>query len=87
MTFELWRFKDLQERRIVKCRPTLHRWIKQHGFPPGRLIGPNSRAWTSTEILAWLDSRPVGLAVEAEVENGTAEDDEDSDEDEDEEPP
>lgn len=53
------RFTDLVERGIVNNRPTLHHWIKEHGFPRGVLLGPNTRAWREDEIEAWLASRPV----------------------------
>jgi predicted DNA-binding transcriptional regulator AlpA len=42
--------------RTKKDWATIYRWIKQ-GFPPGRLIGPNSRQWTRKEYRAWLESR------------------------------
>jgi predicted DNA-binding transcriptional regulator AlpA len=52
------RFTDLVARGILKNRVTLANWIK-HGFPPGRLIGPNTRAWTEEEIETYLASRPA----------------------------
>ena len=54
---KLLRFRHLKERGIVDNRTTLGRWIKRHGFPPGILIGPNSRAWTEEVIEAWLVER------------------------------
>lgn len=54
----LLRFNDLKARGIVRNHPTLSRWIKEEGFPPGRLLGPNTRAWRESEVEAWLDSRP-----------------------------
>lgn len=56
---KILRFKDLKERGVVDNRVTLSRRIKDHGFPPGFLLGPNSRAWTEDEIEAWLKARPV----------------------------
>jgi predicted DNA-binding transcriptional regulator AlpA len=56
------RFKDLRERGIVPNWPTLRRWVEECDFPPGRLLGPNSRVWTKDEIEAWLESRPVERA-------------------------
>jgi hypothetical protein len=55
------RFADLQRDGIVNNRATLGNWIRDHGFPPGQLTGPNSRTWGEDEIQAWLDSRPTGL--------------------------
>jgi predicted DNA-binding transcriptional regulator AlpA len=53
------RFSDLQERGIIKNRVTLLNRIKHQGFPEGRKIGPNTRAWTETEVAEWLASRPT----------------------------
>jgi predicted DNA-binding transcriptional regulator AlpA len=53
------RFRDLQEAGIVASWPMLARRIERDGFPPGRKLGPNSRAWTEQEVRAWLDSRPT----------------------------
>ena len=57
-TEPLLRFVDLKERKIVNNRVTLQDWIHRFGFPPGRLLGPNTRAWTEDEIAEWLRSRP-----------------------------
>ena len=55
----LLRFRDLKARSIVTNHVTLKRWIEREGFPPGRMLGPNTRAWHESEIDAWLDSRPT----------------------------
>jgi len=55
----LLRFKDLRERGIIRNWPMLKRRITRDGFPPGRMIGPNSRAWTEEEVEAWVKSRPT----------------------------
>ena len=52
-----YRFKDLQAAGIVSNRMTLSRWIKHCGFPPGVLLGPNTRAWPADEVEAWLKQR------------------------------
>ena len=52
---KLLRFKDLKELGIVSNRVTLARRIRDQGFPPGFLLGPNSRAWTEDEIEAHLE--------------------------------
>jgi predicted DNA-binding transcriptional regulator AlpA len=54
----LLRFSDLRSRGIVNNRVTLSDWIKTQGFPAGRKLGPNSRAWTAEEIEEWLAARP-----------------------------
>jgi predicted DNA-binding transcriptional regulator AlpA len=52
------RFADLQARGIVRTWQGL-RYLQHHqGFPPGRLLGPSSRAWTADELNEWLASRP-----------------------------
>jgi hypothetical protein len=33
--------------------------IRRFQFPPGRLLSPAVRAWELTEIICWLDTRPV----------------------------
>jgi predicted DNA-binding transcriptional regulator AlpA len=53
------RYRDLEERGIVRNRPTLSNWIRDCGFPPGQLTGPNSRTWEEEAIEAWLADRPV----------------------------
>ena len=53
------RFADLKARGIVNNRATLRNLVHKHGFPPGRMIGPNCRAWDDPEIDDWLASRPV----------------------------
>lgn len=52
------RFADLKARRIVNNWPTLRNRIKNNGFPPGKLTGPNERTWAEGEIAAWIESRP-----------------------------
>jgi|GraSoiStandDraft_16_1057320.scaffolds.fasta_scaffold2804712_2 hypothetical protein len=52
-------FRDLKARRIVNNWATLQNRIAKFGFPPGRLIGPNTRAWTEDEVETWIASRPV----------------------------
>ena len=53
------RFSDLKARGIIKSRAQLHYLQKKSGFPLGRLIGVNSRAWTEDEIAAWLETLPT----------------------------
>ncbi len=54
---KLLRFADLKARGIVRNRATLSRWIRNLGFPPGVMIGMNTRAWPEGEIEAWLAER------------------------------
>jgi hypothetical protein len=55
----LLRFSDLKERGIVRNWPSLKRWVETIGFPPGRMLSPNTRVWTEAEIEEWLASRPT----------------------------
>jgi predicted DNA-binding transcriptional regulator AlpA len=55
------RFNDLKAKQVVNNWPTLLNWIKHEGFPPGRKIGPNTRAWTEDEVNAWLATRPLAV--------------------------
>lgn len=62
MSKVLLRFKHLKQRRIVENWPQLKRLIDLHGFPPGRLLGVNTRAWTEDEIDEWIETRPTSRA-------------------------
>jgi hypothetical protein len=59
MAAVLLRFRDLKDRRIVSNHVTLGRWIAKEGFPPGLMLGPNTRVWRESDIEAWLASRPT----------------------------
>jgi hypothetical protein len=53
------RFRDLKERGIVNSWPQLKRLQTEQGFPLGRMLSPNIRAWSEDEIEAWFAERPV----------------------------
>ena len=53
------RFAELKARGIVDSWPMIARRVERDGFPPGRTLGPNTRAWSESEIEQWLNSRPV----------------------------
>jgi predicted DNA-binding transcriptional regulator AlpA len=53
------RYRDLVARGLVKNRATLRNRILKNGFPPGRLLGPNDRAWTDEELEEYEANRPV----------------------------
>jgi hypothetical protein len=55
---KLLRFRHLNEIGLVNNWTTLIRWIKEQGFPPGRIVGV-SRVWFESEIDQWIASRPV----------------------------
>ena len=54
------RFADLQARGIVNSYPQLKHLQEEQGFPTGRMLSPQVRAWTEQEIADWLDTRPTG---------------------------
>jgi predicted DNA-binding transcriptional regulator AlpA len=56
---KLIRYTDLVAKGVVNSRMTLKRLIDLQGFPPGRLVTPNSRAWTEDEVDQWIDGRPT----------------------------
>jgi len=53
------RFKNLKREQIVDNHVTLKRWIDTEGFPPGIMLGPNTRAWRRSWIEQWLATRPT----------------------------
>ena len=57
---KLLRFRDLVALGVVCTRPTLQSWIKHRGFPPGRMVGANTRVWAESDVQAWLDQQPTG---------------------------
>jgi predicted DNA-binding transcriptional regulator AlpA len=54
----LLRFNDLQAKGIADNRHTLKNLIKNAGFPVGRRMGPQRRAWTEDEVDAWIEALP-----------------------------
>jgi prophage regulatory protein len=69
------RLENLNGRRVLRLpevlgligvsRPTLHRWEREGRFPPRRQLGPAGGAvgWLSSDIDAWLESRPPALGT------------------------
>jgi len=55
----LLRYRDLKARGIVASWALLRIRIARDGFPEGRLLGPNCRVWTESEIEEWIASRPT----------------------------
>jgi predicted DNA-binding transcriptional regulator AlpA len=55
----LIRYTDLVAKGVVNSRMTLKRLIDNQGFPPGRLVTPNSRAWIEEDVDAWIAARPT----------------------------
>ena len=63
MQKQFYRYSDLVALGIVMNRVTLSRWIRFHGFPRGRLVGPNTRIYERESVDAWLASRPAQKAT------------------------
>ena len=62
---ELLRFRDLKALGIVEDRATLRRRMgtqNEDPFPGSVILSPNSVAWVTSEVRAWLDRRPRGVA-------------------------
>src|SRR5262249_41915104 len=55
----LLRFADLKRMKLISTFAALKRKIDNEGFPPGRWIGPNTRAWLASEGMEWIKSRPA----------------------------
>jgi hypothetical protein len=53
------RFQDLKARGIVASWPQLLNLQRKAGFPSGRMLSAQVRAWTEEEIAEWLNSRPT----------------------------
>ena len=53
------RYRDLVAKGVVNNRPTLKNWIRDRGFPPGQMTGPNTRTWGEGEVQEYLDNRPT----------------------------
>jgi predicted DNA-binding transcriptional regulator AlpA len=58
-----YRFKDLVAAGLVANRTTLLRLIDNENFPPGTMIGRNTRVWRVTDIEAWLAAQPTARKV------------------------
>ena len=56
------RFADLKFIGIANSWAQLKKLQDRHGFPAGRLLSPQVRAWSEAEVNQWLDRRPVEKA-------------------------
>ena len=55
----LLRFADLKARGVANSWTQLSRLIQHYGFPRGRMLTSNVRAWDETDVDEWFRSRPV----------------------------
>ncbi|WP_202349998.1 helix-turn-helix transcriptional regulator [Mesorhizobium sp. 113-1-2] len=58
---KLKRFNDLKADKVVGNWPQLKRLVEKHNFPPGRMLGDNTRVWFEDEVDEWLESRPLAV--------------------------
>ena len=56
---KLAEFHDLKARGIVNSWAQLDNLVTKYGFPAGRMISPNARAWAEDELDTWFASRPT----------------------------
>jgi predicted DNA-binding transcriptional regulator AlpA len=68
----LLRYPDLVAQGIINSRMTLKRLIDNQNFPAGRLITPNSRAWTEDEVSQWIQERPTARKKDARSDSVAA---------------
>jgi predicted DNA-binding transcriptional regulator AlpA len=50
-----YRAADLIKLGIVGSRDTLDDWIKNRGFPKGKLLTRRARIFSASEVQEWLD--------------------------------
>lgn len=43
--------------RIGIHRVTLHKWVKDGNFPAPARLGPNTVAWRTSTVEAWIEER------------------------------
>jgi hypothetical protein len=53
------RYDDLESAGIFTCWEQAGRLIDKYGFPPGRLITPNTRVWEVQAVNDWIATRPT----------------------------
>jgi hypothetical protein len=57
------RFADLRGAGLVSSWQQLNAIVRDEGFPPGRMLSKNVRAWTVDEVMAWLATRPTARKI------------------------
>ncbi|NJL30049.1 MAG: AlpA family phage regulatory protein [Thermoanaerobaculia bacterium] len=69
-------FKILRTNTVAEMlgisRATLWRWARRGLLPPRRIVGPNTVGWVESEILAWLEARPLRLPSQEEIDKPSA---------------
>jgi predicted DNA-binding transcriptional regulator AlpA len=57
------RYNDLHAKGVVKSRAQLKNLIEKYNFPPGRMLGPNTRTWDEPVIDEWMESCPTASTM------------------------
>jgi predicted DNA-binding transcriptional regulator AlpA len=63
MARRLIHFPDIRARGIANNRVSLNDLIKNHNFPEGKRLSPNTIVWDEAEVEAWVDSLPSASAA------------------------
>ena len=50
--------KEVQE-FVGVSRPYIYKLMKEKDFPKPLRVGPQTRRWRTTEVIAWMESRPT----------------------------
>ena len=50
---------------VSVSRSTVYDWIQKGQFPAARELGPNCVRWRESEVMAWMNSRPVAQTAHA----------------------
>jgi predicted DNA-binding transcriptional regulator AlpA len=58
-----YHFKDLVAAGLVANRTSLTRLIDNDNFPPGVMIGRNTRVWPVADIEKWITTRSTARKV------------------------
>ena len=53
------------EKIVPWGRTTIWRKVRAGEFPPPRAISENRKAWLESEVLKWVESRPVADAYKS----------------------
>ena len=54
----LWSIRFVAERTGLS-KATIYRYTVRGLFPPRRHVGPGRVAWLASEVIEWIDSRPL----------------------------
>ena len=73
LELEITMERFLSEKELVEqiglSRVTLWRKVRAGEFPPPRALSENRKAWLESEVLKWVESRPVADAYKSVEES------------------